>query len=237
MKKFIYFPTTVLAVIGFSFLFCSCKKDNSNTDPNITKVSVVPATVNAGGAILIGVTASDTDNDELTYKYDISGGAVTKYGSLAIWQAPPAAGSHNLTVTVSDGKGGEATKTQSIEILSSITEVCGVARFNSSPFGELNGAKVYLFKTIDDYANWKPFKSETITISGACAVFNIPVTEAGSCYLMVWKDTDSSGSATSGDFLGWVGDGEVRSPHLTPFQVENGKASFCNVIMVTAPSM
>jgi PKD repeat protein len=63
----------------------------------------------------IQCTASDPDEGKLSYAWSANGGNISGEGSAATWVAPNAFGTYTITVTVSDGRGGEATET--IEIV------------------------------------------------------------------------------------------------------------------------
>ena len=52
-------------------------------------------------------TASDLDGDELSYNWSASGGGINGEGATVNWTAPDSVGSFNVTVTVTDGRGGE----------------------------------------------------------------------------------------------------------------------------------
>lgn len=100
IKTIFLFSFIALAVT----VFHSCKKE-SNKTPVIASVSVNPASVNASGMVTVTVVASDPDGDELTYNYNVTGGAVSGTGPNVTWTAPSAEGAHSVNVTVSDGKG------------------------------------------------------------------------------------------------------------------------------------
>jgi hypothetical protein len=60
--------------------------------------------------------ASDRDGDALSYNWSASGGSISGAGAAANWTAPGSLGSYNITVTVTDGRGGEAKKQRTIEV-------------------------------------------------------------------------------------------------------------------------
>ena len=62
--------------------------------------------------------ASDPDGDELSYIWSASGGNISGEGSVVTWVAPNAYGTYNITVTVTDGRGGEASESISIQVCS-----------------------------------------------------------------------------------------------------------------------
>jgi hypothetical protein len=64
----------------------------------------------------IACNASDRDRDVLSYNWSASGGSISGTGAAVNWTAPGSPGSYNITVTVTDGRGGEATKQRTIEV-------------------------------------------------------------------------------------------------------------------------
>ena len=61
------------------------------------------------GTATITCTAFDADGDELTYTWSAERGNISGEGSTATWVAPNDYGDYAITVTVTDGRGGEAT--------------------------------------------------------------------------------------------------------------------------------
>ncbi|HEY55655.1 MAG TPA: PKD domain-containing protein [Dehalococcoidia bacterium] len=64
----------------------------------------------------IECTASDPDEDELSYSWSANGGDISGEGPTATWTAPAATGSYIVTVEVSDGKDGVATEQITINV-------------------------------------------------------------------------------------------------------------------------
>jgi outer membrane protein OmpA-like peptidoglycan-associated protein len=78
----------------------------------VAACSANPASVFAGSneAVAVHVTASDPDNDTLTYSYSASGGTVEGTGPDARFNtAGLAEGTYTVTAKVDDGKGGSAS--------------------------------------------------------------------------------------------------------------------------------
>lgn len=86
-----------------------------NQPPVIASLTAEPQTVKKAMTSAIQCTASDPDGDKLSYAWSASRGKISGKGSAATWVAPDAFGTYTITVTVSDGRGGEATET--IEIV------------------------------------------------------------------------------------------------------------------------
>ena len=103
-------------LLSILMVFDSCKKDEENTAPTISSVTVNPASVPASGMATVTVVASDPDGDALTYSYTVSGGAIAPNGASATWTAPSQAGAYSVTVTVSDGNGGQASNNGALTV-------------------------------------------------------------------------------------------------------------------------
>ncbi|MGA2158148.1 MAG: PKD domain-containing protein [Dehalococcoidia bacterium] len=56
--------------------------------------------------------ASDPDGDNLTYTWTADNGTIKGSGSTITWMSPARDGLYNITLTVSDGRGGTATMVQ-----------------------------------------------------------------------------------------------------------------------------
>jgi len=87
--------------------------------PPVAACSVSPVSVYAGSgdSVAVHVTASDPDNDPLTYSYTATGGTVEGTGPEARWNsAGVAVGSYTVNAKVDDGKGGIATCATDIKV-------------------------------------------------------------------------------------------------------------------------
>jgi hypothetical protein len=85
--------TTGVIDVGGSFNSC----------PVVTSYSGSPATVSVGGAVALSVTASDADNDPLTYAWTASTGTLGNATTASTTLTCTAPGLVTLTVAVSDG--------------------------------------------------------------------------------------------------------------------------------------
>ena len=87
--------------------------------PPVAACSVNPTSLFAGSGdiVAVHVTASDPDNDPLTYSYSATGGSVDGTGADARWNSSGvAAGSYTVSVKVDDGKGGTASCAADIKV-------------------------------------------------------------------------------------------------------------------------
>ena len=81
----------------------------ANHQPAIASIEAEPMRRLASGIWQIVCTASDPDGDELSYGWAASGGEIGGEGAEVTWTAPNSTGSYDVTVTVTDGRGGEVT--------------------------------------------------------------------------------------------------------------------------------
>lgn len=85
-----------------------------NDVPNIQALAVTPTTATNGQSVNFTGTAQDVDNDPLTYTWNFGDGISAQGASVS--HVYTSAGTFPVTLTVSDGKGGSATATTSINI-------------------------------------------------------------------------------------------------------------------------
>jgi outer membrane protein OmpA-like peptidoglycan-associated protein len=85
--------------------------------------------VASGGSIELRAKASDPDGDKLSYSWTATGGSVSGTGVTATFNATDVkAGSYTVTVAVTDGRGGKASCSMTVNVserLSVTKEKCG----------------------------------------------------------------------------------------------------------------
>lgn len=81
----------------------------ANQAPIISSLSASPSGVLYGSSTVLTCIASDPDGDVVRYSWTASEGSITGVGNKVTWIAPNKGGSFNITVIVSDSKGGETT--------------------------------------------------------------------------------------------------------------------------------
>ncbi|MGC2741969.1 MAG: OmpA family protein, partial [Candidatus Angelobacter sp.] len=92
-------------------------EEKPNTPPVISSCAANPATITAGQHSTITTTASDADNDKLTYSYKASGGKVSGTDATAQFDSTGlASGNYTVTCHVSDGRGGETDATTQVTV-------------------------------------------------------------------------------------------------------------------------
>jgi hypothetical protein len=81
----------------------------ANHQPAIVNLEAEPDRVLPSGTCQIVCNATDSDDDELSYGWSADGGAISGEGATVTWTAPGSQGSYNVTVIVSDSRGGAIT--------------------------------------------------------------------------------------------------------------------------------
>ncbi len=79
----------------------------ANQPPVISSLTANPSGILYGGSTTLTCIASDPDGDVVRYSWSASEGNITGVGNKVTWVAPNKGGNYNITVVVSDGKGGE----------------------------------------------------------------------------------------------------------------------------------
>ena len=87
-----------------------------NSPPVIERLSADAISVRTGDSITIECFASDPDGDGLSYLWSGDEGSISDEGSVVVWAAPDYPGSTTVMVTVSDGRGGEATAELQVDV-------------------------------------------------------------------------------------------------------------------------
>ena len=105
-----YLVISPTSLYGFSFgpasqvIAVDLTGKPANPAPVITELTVSPQPATAGTSVLCAATASDTDGDSLTYTWTIDGSTIagpTADLNQIDWTST--AGTHTVTVTVTDG--------------------------------------------------------------------------------------------------------------------------------------
>jgi len=203
-----------------------------NSVPTINSITVNPSVANPGDVVTISVNATDGDNDQLQYVYQVTGGAVSGSGSQVNWTVPSQAGAYSVNVTVSDGQGGQVMGNAVITVNQMVTKITGSASFPAGTSGDLSNAKVSIYTSFDNWNQNNPLQFVAATGSGSSITFTLSDMPAGIYYLDVWKDVDNSGGWSYGDYVGWYGNGGLGSPSLTEISISEGETKNVSISMM-----
>jgi hypothetical protein len=95
-----------------------------NNPPVIESLTTDCPRVRPGHSGTITCVASDPDGDELTYIWEAERGNISGEGPEVTWTAPGEYGYYLITVTVSDGRGGEVSSSQVTDFTDGKISVC-----------------------------------------------------------------------------------------------------------------
>jgi len=95
----------------------------ANQAPAISSFTASPSGVLYGGTTLLTCIASDPDGDVVRYSWTTSEGSISGVGNKVTWIAPDKTGTFNITVTVSDGKGGETKGNVAVTVAPAVSTV------------------------------------------------------------------------------------------------------------------
>ena len=238
MKKLIVRAVFVLAVASLvAATGCSDSSPSSpsNNAPTVVSVTVLPGTVSGGGIATVTVTANDSDGDALSYTYFPTGGSCPGSGPVVTWTAPMTAGTYSITVTVSDGNGGEDSGSGSLTVTAPVTTVQGTVALPGGVPGSLGNGLVMLYDSWDDWNSYTPAMTVTVMGIGSSVTYSITNVPAGTWYMDYWLDNDFSLFWSTGDFVAWYGSGTWGSPTLTPFTIITGEVKTLNMTAVLIP--
>jgi hypothetical protein len=85
---------------------------------------------------------------------------------------------------------------------------------------DLQGTQVALYTSLENWSNYSPSYFVIVTESGTTVNYQIANAAAGNYYLDAWKDNDSDGLISIGDYFGWHGLGTYPNIILTQFVLE-----------------
>jgi len=156
-----------------------------NSNPVINDITLSSATIGINKTYDVTASATDPDGDSLTYKWTVSGGAINNDAANPMkWTTPNAAGDYAITVKVTDGKGGEATKSKTVNVGAPIEQNVDIAIDNNISgyiivdLSAYSGAS-YTHLFVGDYTNNKQIKSYlTFNIDVLNSLENVTIKEA-----------------------------------------------------------
>jgi len=87
-----------------------------NHAPTITSLIADADWVTPSSSCQVTCNAEDPDGDELSYDWSTSRGDISGADSAVTWTAPDAMGLYDIAVVVTDGYGGEGTRTLTVSV-------------------------------------------------------------------------------------------------------------------------
>ena len=170
----------------------------ANQPPTIISLAADLERVLPSGSCQIVCHATDADGDELSYNWSASGGEINGEGATVNWTAPDSLGSHNVTVTVTDGRGGEDTDQMTITVRTSnpptVTSLIADASW-TTPLGSLQ-VTCTASDPDDDELSYE-WTTTGGNISGTGAVVNWTAPEEVGIYSVTVVVIDGQGSSAT----------------------------------------
>jgi len=87
-----------------------------NADPVINSLTAAAQALWQGGTTVLTASAQDSNGDALTYGWTATGGTFTGSGTQVSYSAPATGGVYRITLTVTDGRGGQDVATLDITV-------------------------------------------------------------------------------------------------------------------------
>ncbi|MGE5498376.1 MAG: LamG-like jellyroll fold domain-containing protein [Syntrophothermus sp.] len=177
-----------------------------NYPPRIKSLAADSLSLFAGSKTKLYCTASDRNQDQISFKWGAAGGAVSGTGAQAEWTAPFSAGTFSVYCTVSDGKGGTDSASVKIEIYMNVITPPLIDTIKASPGkSDVNGtiklsvsARNAGGGTAGLSYKWTAL-SGTISGTGPSVSWKAPGTEGN--YYAALIVTDSTGAAAADSVL------------------------------------
>ena len=203
--------------------------DGENNSPIITSLIPEADSVFVGDSIFVIASATDQDGDPLTFQWSASGGTISGDDDVdpeaIIWTAPSTGGAHTITVTVSDGRGGQSSQGVGVNATVAIdagfirTPSANPVRIASDSFGQ-----IYVTDTHKDrilvYDQVGTFVRQ---IDGLSAPLGLAITPDGRIYVGEDGSDQVSIYSTSGPLLGVLDGPPVQMPNSIDIDPVAGK--------------
>jgi DNA-binding beta-propeller fold protein YncE len=113
-------PVHCLMALALAFSISACggtNDGNKNHDPIITSLIVSDTEIHIGQQVTLEALISDADGDTLQATWTATSGQFLMTGlDSAIWQAPDIPSADTITLSIEDGKGGEAEESILINV-------------------------------------------------------------------------------------------------------------------------
>ena len=101
--------------------------------PRVKSLAAGSPVLTPGHSTYVYCAAADADNDTLSYRWVVSGGALSGSGATILWTAPDTLGIFTVQCAVTDGHGGEATSTDTLTVVPSINHAPVIKQLKATP--------------------------------------------------------------------------------------------------------
>jgi len=193
--------------------------DGGNNAPIITSLVPESDLVFLGASIFVTASAMDSDGDPLEFQWSASGGTITGDNDsdpeAIIWTAPQSGGDLTITVTVTDGHGGQSAK--SVAVTAGIASEGGYIRTlaaNPVRITTDDSGQIYVSDTSKDrilvYNEYGDFVRE---IGGLDAPLGLAAGASGKLYVGEDDSDKVSIYSSSGAFISAFSGPAVEMPN------------------------
>lgn len=201
----------------------------TNYPPRIKSLVPDSSTILARTSANVYCTASDRNNDPLTYTWSASQGTIAGSGAFIRWTAPDSVGSYLIMCRVSDGRGGESTDTTVMQVVQHINNAPLINRLSASPRKMNLSASSVITCVASDVDNdplsyvWNS-SSGTLSGSGPSVTWTAP--GIADNFYITCQVTDGSGGVVKDSIGVEVRDlSKVQSGQLIAFYPFDGNAN------------
>jgi hypothetical protein len=208
-RHFAHLLTSLFIVFALIFISSGCEAFNQT--PIIDSLTANEELVDPSGTTHLSVVARDLDRDELTYTWAASGGAISGEGSDVTWTAPNTPGAYTITVTVTDGKGGEAASEVYVDVMSEKNNppyIRNITYETDCPKGFTHDGETYPFTCEafdvdgDELTYTWEFEAGSVSGEGATVYWTAP--DEWGDYTVSAYATDSKGAQSRKKFISIV---------------------------------
>jgi hypothetical protein len=127
---------------------------SANHPPTINSLTANPPSLQFAAKTTLTAVASDQDGDPVQFKWDASGGTLSGVGNKVTWTSPSKNGNYIITVTVSDGKGGETRQDITIPVAAPTgVQTLNMVKQESGTVGSDGNRDASIYKAGDDEKN------------------------------------------------------------------------------------
>jgi hypothetical protein len=200
----------------------------ANYPPRIKSLVPDSSTILTRHAVHIYCTATDKNNDALTYSWGGSGGTILGSGSVVNWLAPDSVGTYVVTCTVTDVRGGQTVSADTFNVVKSINSPPVILKMKAIPRKINVGATTTIScLAVDADSNVLTYRwaarSGSLSGSGSLVSWQAPPTE-GNYYIRCNVDDGLGGIATDSIGLEVRDFSKMQSGRLVAFYPFNADA-------------
>jgi len=171
----------------------------ANYPPRIKSLTADSSTVLRKHSTFIFCTATDKDNDTLSYSWNSSGGSVVGSGAFITWSAPDTVGTYVVRCIVGDTHGAQVTASDTISVVQLINHPPVIQRMKALPGKiDLGATSTITCFATDPDSNALTYRWSAARglLSGAGSVISWQAPQsAGNYYIQCTVDDSHGGTA------------------------------------------